>query len=65
MIEKDSALPVEGNYVDYKDFPEPHAIEFTSNNQFRVHPSRVHAITSRSVYRQLVLCVQKKKLRSN
>ena len=49
MIEEDSAFPVEGNRVDYKDFPEPHAIEFASNNQFRVHPSRVHAITSRSV----------------
>ena len=24
MIEEDSAFPVEGNCVDYKDFPEPH-----------------------------------------
>ena len=49
MIEKDSAFLVEGNCVDYNNFPETHTIYFMSNNQFRVHPSRVHVITSRSV----------------
>ena len=49
MIEKDYAFLVEANCVDYKDFPETHTILFISNNQFRVHPSRVHVITFRSV----------------